>query len=102
MKQQAHWQDHLSDFVRLIRVEDYGTFSQLALGYILANGTNWLYLAGTLTILAPCIYGGLYSINDAHDAKADRGHPVKRTRPVAAGRIKPQSAYGLGISLICV
>src|SRR6187399_3346939 len=33
-----------------------------------------------------------YFINDAIDADADRMHPTKRTRPVAAGEISVNSA----------
>jgi 4-hydroxybenzoate polyprenyltransferase len=90
----------LQDVIRLIRAEDYGTFIQLIIGFVLAGGTDGWYLAGTLVILAPCVYGGLYALNDAHDAEADRLHPLKCTRPVAAGRIDSQWASLLGIGLI--
>jgi len=92
--------DRLSDLLHLIRVEDYGTFVQLVIGFYLAGGTDGWYLAGTLAILAPFIYGGLYTLNDVHDAAVDRLHPIKCTRPVAAGRINSQSAGWLGIGLI--
>jgi 4-hydroxybenzoate polyprenyltransferase len=88
------------DILRLIRVEDYGTFIQLIIGFVLAGGQDWQYLASVLAILAPCVYGGLYAINDAHDVEADRLHPLKRTRPVAAGRINTQMASMLGAGLI--
>jgi decaprenyl-phosphate phosphoribosyltransferase len=90
----------LPDILRLIRVEDYGTFIQLIIGYVLAGSRNWLHLAITLAILVPCIYGGLYALNDVHDVSLDRLHPRKRTRPVAAGRIHPQVAFILGVGLI--
>ncbi len=102
MKQQITWQERIKDLIRLVRVEDYGTSIQLVIGYVLAEGTDWVYLTCVLAILVPCVYGGLYAINDAHDAHADRWHPVKRTRPVAAGRIRPRTAYSLGIILICL
>jgi len=88
------------DVLRLIRVEDYGTFMQLVIGFILAGGRDGWYLAGALAILAPCVYGGLYALNDVQDAEADRLHPIKSTRPVAAGRIDSQSASMLGAGLI--
>ena len=91
----------LRDVLRLIRMEDYGTFIQLVIGFILAGGQDWWYLTSALAILAPCVYGGLYALNDVHDAVADRLHPLKSTRPVAAGRINSQSAFQLGVSLIC-
>ena len=88
------------DLLRLMRVEDYGTFIQLIIGFVLAGSRDWMYLAGALAILAPCIYGGLYALNDVHDAAADQMHPFKRSRPVASGRIDPQSASMLGTGLI--
>jgi 4-hydroxybenzoate polyprenyltransferase len=33
-----------------------------------------------------------YVVNDVHDADRDRRHPIKRYRPIASGRISPQSA----------
>ncbi|HLF73593.1 MAG TPA: UbiA family prenyltransferase [Anaerolineales bacterium] len=91
---------HLRDVLRLIRVEDYSTFIQLVIGFVLAGGQDWMYLMGALAILAPCVYGGLYALNDVHDASADRLHPIKCTRPVASGRIDPGSASLLGTALI--
>jgi decaprenyl-phosphate phosphoribosyltransferase len=88
------------DLLRLMRVEDYGTFIQLVIGFILAGGQDWLYLSGALAILAPCIYGGLYALNDAHDVEADRLHPIKCTRPVAAGQIDSRLATLLGAGLL--
>ena len=43
---------------------------------------------------------GTYLINDARDVKADRLHPVKRERPVAAGVVPVKFAYGLGGALM--
>lgn len=102
MKNQIHKSTQFQSFLRLIRVEDYFTFTQLIIGYVLAGGDNFIYLFGALLILGPCIYGGLYSINDVHDYAADRQHPVKRTRPIAAGTISPQAGFALGVSLISI
>jgi 4-hydroxybenzoate polyprenyltransferase len=44
--------------------------------------------------------GGVYALNDAFDAKADRTHPVKARRPVAAGTISVQAATVFGI--LCI
>jgi len=90
----------LRQILRLIRIEDYGTFTQLIIGFILADGQDWWYLASALVVLAPCVYGGLYALNDVHDMDADRLHPLKRTRPIAAGQINPQTASMLGVGLI--
>ncbi|MFD6620145.1 decaprenyl-phosphate phosphoribosyltransferase, partial [Streptomyces albidoflavus] len=41
----------------------------------------------------------VYLINDARDAEADRAHPVKRRRPVAAGLVPVPVAYAVGGAL---
>jgi decaprenyl-phosphate phosphoribosyltransferase len=43
---------------------------------------------------------GTYFVNDALDADADRQHPEKRTRPVAAGEITPRAALVGGVVLV--
>ena len=44
----------------------------------------------------------VYLINDAQDADADRAHPVKRHRPVAAGHVPVPVAYAVGAVLAVV
>jgi decaprenyl-phosphate phosphoribosyltransferase len=41
----------------------------------------------------------IYLINDARDVEADREHPTKRFRPIAAGVVPERLAYGLAIVL---
>ncbi|WP_338699719.1 decaprenyl-phosphate phosphoribosyltransferase [Streptomyces sp. Q6] len=41
----------------------------------------------------------VYLVNDARDADADRAHPVKRNRPVAAGHVPVPVAYAVGGAL---
>ncbi len=41
---------------------------------------------------------GIYLLNDIHDLAADRLHPVKRFRPLAAGRVQPWQA---GLLSVC-
>ncbi len=45
---------------------------------------------------------GVYAINDVADADGDRSHPTKRYRPVAAHRIRPRAAIGVGLQLWAV
>jgi 4-hydroxybenzoate polyprenyltransferase len=57
--------------------------------------------SATLAALAFCLLSsGFYLINDVRDRDADRLHPVKRLRPVAAGELAPRTAALLGALLI--
>ncbi len=102
MINQLGYTHRFQGFLRLLRVDDYFTFTQLIIGYVLAGGDNIGYLFGALAILGPFTYGGLYSLNDVHDFAADRQHPFKRTRPIAAGTISPQTGFLIGVGLISV
>ena len=46
-------------------------------------------------LAASCVY----LINDARDVEADRAHPTKRFRPIAAGVVPESLAYGLAVAL---
>jgi len=41
----------------------------------------------------------VYLVNDAIDVEADRAHPTKRNRPIAAGIVPVQVAYGFAVAL---
>src|SRR3954452_20151461 len=43
-----------------------------------------------------------YLLNDVMDVEADRQHPVKRLRPIAAGKISIGFAMGVGVALAFV
>ncbi len=43
---------------------------------------------------------GIYVLNDLVDAAADRRHPEKRHRPIAAGRVTPAAAAWLCVLLV--
>ncbi|TFI43243.1 decaprenyl-phosphate phosphoribosyltransferase [Rhodococcus sp. 1R11] len=40
---------------------------------------------------------GIYLVNDALDVEADRAHPTKRFRPIAAGVLPVNVAYGMAV-----
>ena len=42
---------------------------------------------------------GVYLVNDVKDVEADRAHPIKRNRPIAAGMVAPQAALALAALL---
>jgi decaprenyl-phosphate phosphoribosyltransferase len=60
------------------------------------------YLGRALIVLVSfCLAAsGTYCLNDAADADADRMHPTKRFRPVAAGEVSVGQARTLGIVLL--
>jgi len=43
---------------------------------------------------------GIYLVNDAKDVEADRAHPTKRNRPVAAGTVPVPLALGVATALL--
>lgn len=46
------------------------------------------------------ISSAIYLINDAHDVVADRAHPIKRTRPIAAGEVRIGTAWVTAVLLL--
>jgi decaprenyl-phosphate phosphoribosyltransferase len=55
-------------------------------------------LALVFVLFTACA-AAVYLVNDARDAEADRAHPVKRHRPVAAGQVPVPVAYAVGGAL---
>ena len=43
------------------------------------------------------ISASVYLINDVRDAEADRVHPTKRFRPIAAGELSPKAAVSMAV-----
>ncbi len=57
-------------------------------------------LRTALATLAFCaLSGAVYAFNDVRDAEADRAHPTKRHRPVAAGALSQRAALVLAGTL---
>lgn len=52
-------------------------------------------LALVFVLFTACA-AAVYLVNDARDAGADRAHPTKRHRPVAAGQVPVPVAYAVG------
>lgn len=56
--------------------------------------------AAALAFVAFCLLSScVYVLNDVVDREADRAHPTKRNRPVAAGQVGTGAAVGLGAGL---
>jgi 4-hydroxybenzoate polyprenyltransferase len=58
-----------------------------------------LFRAGVAFAAFCLLASAIYCINDVVDAPADRLHPKKRLRPVAAGRVAPKLAILWGLAL---
>ncbi|MDJ0394297.1 decaprenyl-phosphate phosphoribosyltransferase [Rhodococcus sp. G-MC3] len=70
----------------------------LAAGSV-TQGTVLLHVA--LAFVVFCLAAsGVYLVNDALDVEADRAHPTKRFRPIAAGVLPVNLAYAM--SVVCL
>jgi 4-hydroxybenzoate polyprenyltransferase len=59
--------------------------------------------ASILAFIAFCLCASsVYIINDIKDLEQDRLHPVKKLRPLPAGRIRPQTAVLFSVILVVV
>jgi decaprenyl-phosphate phosphoribosyltransferase len=58
-----------------------------------------LYKVGIAFVVFCLAASSIYLINDARDVDADRQHPTKRFRPIAAGVVAPCVAYTLATAL---
>lgn len=57
------------------------------------------YKVGIAFVAFSLAASSIYLVNDARDVDADRQHPTKRFRPIAAGVVSPTLAYTLAIAL---
>jgi len=48
--------------------------------------------AGLATLVFCALSGAVYAFNDVRDVEADRAHPTKRRRPIAAGELSERAA----------
>lgn len=75
----------------------------LVLAAPLAAGkiTDLDVLAASVTAMVAFILASaaVYSFNDVQDVAADREHPVKRHRPIAAGHLAPSQGLALSVVL---
>ena len=92
----------MSPILRLIRpkqwIKNFFVFLPLFFGGNLLDGHR--VLAAIITFFAFCFAASsIYCFNDLVDVEADRRHPVKCKRPIAAGLISVRQAYGLMASM---
>lgn len=66
-----------------------------------AVGDLSVILAALVAFLAfSMAASGIYLVNDARDVEADRAHPVKALRPIAAGVVPVRLAYAVAVLLL--
>jgi len=92
-----------SPLVRIARprqwIKNVLVFAAPGAAGVLSHGSPLLRSAGAFGIF--CLAAsGTYFLNDALDAEADRHHPVKRFRPVAAGEVRAPVAVAVGVVLL--
>lgn len=100
----------LGDFWRALRPNQWTKNGVVlaAFGFGYWDRSQGLSVADGLTRALPAalifclISSGMYLLNDVHDRAADRVHPHKRHRPVAAGRVSVAAATRLGIFLLAL
>lgn len=83
----AQWTKNLFVFAALV-------FAQQAL-----IGTALLRTIAAFAVFC-LLSGATYLINDVCDLEADRNHPKKSLRPIAAGRLRPRTAIAVAAVLI--
>jgi 4-hydroxybenzoate polyprenyltransferase len=94
--------DFLSLF-RLLRPKQWVKNGFVCAGVLF--GGRWLdpqsLGALSLAVVSFCLMGSsVYVLNDYLDRDADRAHPIKRRRPLAAGTVTPLQGFGAGIACI--
>jgi 4-hydroxybenzoate polyprenyltransferase len=92
----------LVDLVRLARPKHWvkNGFVLAPLLFVRPEPFDVAVVRAALAVLSFCLLASaIYCINDVIDAPADREHPTKRLRPVAARRISPPAAIAWGVLL---
>jgi 4-hydroxybenzoate polyprenyltransferase len=76
-------------------------FAGIVFAAKLGDGIRWLEALGAFAAYCAAS-SAAYLVNDVRDAEADRLHPLKRLRPVAAGELHPRTALLLaGVLAVC-
>ncbi|NMC44228.1 MAG: decaprenyl-phosphate phosphoribosyltransferase [candidate division Zixibacteria bacterium] len=105
-------QSRTRDIIQLLRPQQWVKNGVVLAGLIFsgsAHDPHRLLTALAATGLFCLLSSAVYIINDLADAEADRNHPIKAHRPIAAGRITPRAALtaacllglvGLGLAAV--
>ena len=93
------------DYIRLARPQHYYKNLVIFIAVFFSRNlfNEGIMLDTFLGFLILCIASsGIYSFNDALDAKKDRMNPEKKTRPVASGSIGNIEAFLFSVSLMAI
>ncbi len=93
----------VTDWLRVLRPQQW-----LKNGFILApllfsgraGQSAWAFRALAAAAAFSALASGVYLLNDIADRTQDRVHPIKRDRPIAAGRVGAGAAAAAGVALI--
>jgi 4-hydroxybenzoate polyprenyltransferase len=91
--------------IRLARPKHWAknVFVVLPVPFALAAGAHLAPAGFLLGLLGFCLVtSAVYTFNDLSDAQADRFHPKKRHRPLAAGQVSRGAAIGQIVALLGV
>ncbi len=95
----------MKPMIRLLRpqqwLKNFFIFAPLIFSKHLFQG-GYFWIVALAFIVFSLLSSTVYVINDIADREADRLHPVKRTRPIAAGTISVPQAMGLAFGLLLV
>ena len=98
------------DFTKAVRTRQWAKNALLFGGFIFAGrlrAPEAVLLDDALRVLLAfgcfcALSGAAYLLNDWMDIERDRLHPIKRDRPLAAGRISPRGALMLFVALLFI
>ena len=93
----------MKDYFQLLRVHQYlkNLFIFLPLFFSLRILEVDLLVDASLAFaIFSAIASAVYIFNDVLDVEEDRAHPVKRTRPLAAGRVSGRVALTLATVML--
>ncbi|MCE5252206.1 decaprenyl-phosphate phosphoribosyltransferase [bacterium] len=92
----------IGDLAGCLRVRQWSKNSLLFAALIFArhaHQADYLSRSSIAFILFSLITGAVYTLNDIVDIAKDREHPLKKTRPIASGRISIKTAWFMVIIL---
>lgn len=95
-------QSRIIDIFQLLRPQHWVKNGVVLAGLIFsgsAHDPDKLLVALAATGIFCLLASAVYIINDLADADADRNHPIKALRPIASGRVAPQTALLIALVL---